>query len=386
MRRGAAFVLLPLAIATASCGAKTGLLVPDSGPDGGVDAALPDASMPGRCAIDDPVDVLFVIDNSQSMEEEQESLAAEMPRLVEALVRPPDIDGDGVPDWNPIANLHMGVVTTDLGAGGAPIGSCERRRGDDAVLRNVGNPRDFSCLRRFPRFLTYAGSADEEDRFVDDLACIIAVGDTGCGLEQPLEAALKALTPATSALRFEGDTVGHGDGINAGFLRDGSFLAIVIVSDEDDCSTHDTELFQPESERYPEHPNLRCYLYEDEALYPIDRFLDGIAALRRGPLDRLALAVIAGVPVDLVSDEDPLYTRILDDPRMVYTVDPDDDTSLVPSCDVPDRGVANPPRRLVRAARALAPNATVQSICQADLRPATGALVRLIGLRTCEGD
>jgi hypothetical protein len=309
-----------------------------------------------------------------------------MPRLVESLVRPPDLDHDGIPDWNPVVNLHLGVVTTDIGAGGVDVGTCERRRGDDAILRNVGNPADLWCLRRFPRFLEFGGAPGARSALIRDLACIIAVGDDGCGQEQPLEAVLKALTPSTSPLRFEGGTVGHGDGINAGFLRDGSFLAVVIVTDEDDCSTSDPLLFDPDSTRYTEHPNVRCGLHEAEALQPIDRFLDGIAALRRGPSDRLGLAVIGGVPVDLVSDADPLYRSILEDPRMRFTVDPLDETSPVPSCDVPGRGVAYPPVRLVRAARELAPASTVQSICQADLRPAVAALIELIGRRVCEGD
>jgi hypothetical protein len=365
------------------CGAKTGLNVPDSSAvviiDAGVDA-------PGRCEIDDPVDVLFVIDNSQSMEEEQESLAAEMPRLIEALVAPPDLDGDGVFDWNPISNLQIGVITTDLGAGGVRIGSCERRRGGDGILRNVGNPRDFDCLRPFPRFLTYGGGPRAAEEIVDDLSCVVNVGIDGCGQEQHLEATLKALTPSTSDIRFEGGTTGHGDGVNSGFLRVGSFLAVVIVSDEDDCSARDPLLFEPESPRYEEHPNVRCALHEDEALHPIDRFLDGIAALRSGPDDRLALAVIGGVPLDLVEAGDPTYEAMLADPRMRFQVDPEEPDSPVPSCDVPGRGVAYPPMRLVRAAAALTPASTVQSICQEDLRPAVAALVSLIGLRTCEAD
>ncbi len=364
------------------CGAKTGLKIPDASSDTIVDAR-PDA--PGRCEIDDPVDVLFVIDNSQSMDEEQASLAAEMPRLIESLVTPPDLDEDGEPDWNPIANMHLGVITTDLGAGGARIGSCERRRGGDGILRNVGNPSDFACLRPFPRFLTYGGgTSSDADELVDDLACVVNVGTDGCGQEQHLEATLKALTPSTSDLRFEGGTTGHGDGRNDGFLREGSFLAVVIVTDEDDCSASDPLLFDPESPRYEEHPNVRCALHEEEALHPVSRFLDGMNALRSGPDDRLALAIIGGVPLDLVDLGDPTYAALLADPRMQFMVDPTDPESPIPSCDVPGRGVAFPPSRLVRAAAGLAPSSTVQSICQADLRPAVRALVELIGLRSCE--
>lgn len=372
-----------LALGTAAgCGAKTGLGVPDSEAPIVVDAGVDGGR--GRCEIDDPVDVLFVVDNSQSMDEEQASLAAEMPRLVQALVDPPDIDGDGMPDWNPIANLQLGVITTDLGAGGARIGSCERPLGGDGILRNVGDPSDFACLRRFPRFLTFGAAPGEVDRVVNDLACIVNVGTDGCGQEQHLEATLKALTPATSSITFTRGSRGHGDGANAGFLREGSFLAVVVVSDEDDCSASDPLLFDPESTRYTVHPNVRCAIHEAEALHPIERFLDGIDAVRSGPADRFALAIIGGVPLDLVSGDDPLYTAMLADPRMAFMVDPEEPDEPIPSCDVPGRGVAYPPTRLVRAAAAIAPASTVQSICQEDLRPAVGALVGLIGLRTCD--
>ena len=63
---------------------------------------------------------------------------------------------------------------------------------------------------------------------------------TGCGYEQPLEAALKALWPATdTSVEFlYGE--GHGAGTNAGFLRDDSLLIVVVITDEDDCSAEES--------------------------------------------------------------------------------------------------------------------------------------------------
>ena len=78
----------------------------------------------------------------------------------------------------------------------------------------------------------------------DDVAgafsCIAGLGINGCGFEQPLEAALKALSPAApnastgAAYRpptFFRNTFGHGDGANDGFVREGTLLAVVVVSD-----------------------------------------------------------------------------------------------------------------------------------------------------------
>ena len=52
--------------------------------------------------------------------------------------------------------------------------------------------------------------------------CIAPIGDAGCGLESLLEAAKRALD-------------GHST-INQGFLRQNSVLAVIFVTDEDDCS------------------------------------------------------------------------------------------------------------------------------------------------------
>ena len=65
------------------------------------------------------VDVLFVIDNSGSMKQEQERLAAQVGRLVRDLASPPDNDGDGNPDWNPVEELRIGIATTDVGTANA---------------------------------------------------------------------------------------------------------------------------------------------------------------------------------------------------------------------------------------------------------------------------
>jgi hypothetical protein len=65
------------------------------------------------------------------------------------------------------------------------------------------------------------------------------MGISGCGYEAPLESMLHALRPDACWNDPSTDGCdGHPDWnwVTRGFLRDGSILAIVIVSDEEDCS------------------------------------------------------------------------------------------------------------------------------------------------------
>lgn len=340
------------------------------------------------------VDLLFVIDNSNSMTEEQASLAAQIPGLVRALVDPPDDDGDGAPDWLPIVDLQIGVVTTDMGTGGFPVPTCPSSDfGDDGVLRTRGRA-DLGCRPTYPSILRFEpGAGTSPEAYAADVACVAQAGTGGCGFEQPLEAALKALSPSaptsyTSASYeppvFFRSTAGHGDGANAGFVRDETLLAVAIVTDEEDCSAADPALFDPTSSTYDAEPNLRCFRYP-EALHPVQRYVEGLAALRARRPDLLAFALVVGIPEDLARERPTHddFRRILNDSRMQERVDRDMPSRLEPSCET-SRGVAFPPRRLVRVAHAIGPGrTTVHSICQADFTPASAAIARLFGQRAC---
>ncbi len=205
---------------------------------------------------------------------------------------------------------------------------------------------------------------------------------------------LKALSPAAPTsytgpsyeppVFFRG-TSGHGDGANRGFLRDDTLLAVVVVTDEEDCSASDPGIFDPSSPVYTGELNLRCFEHAGEAVHPVERYTRGLAALRARRPDLFALGLIVGVPPDLASAS-PSYDTfraILDDPRMVERVDPSEPGRLVPSCETP-AGIAFPPRRLVSLAEAIGPGRTsVQSICEDDFTPAAEALARLFGRRAC---
>lgn len=393
----------------------------NSGTDGGLtpapdaNLAKPDAGPPGLdpCKRIRNVDLLFVVDNSGSMREEQDSLAREFPKLVRAFASG-DRDRDGTEDFPPVEDLHLGVVSSDMGLVGIQgIPGCDGL-GDDGILKNVPNPMGTGCEASYPKFLSYEAGSDDPDTIANDFTCIASLGTDGCGFEQQLESGLKAVWPASdNSIAFLGDSMGAGKTGHAGaenedFLRPSSgpeisIVAIVIVTDEEDCSSLNLRHFTPELYLDPMNPddaelimqdlNLRCY-YNPMNLQPVSRYVDGFKKLRPGHETFVVFAAIAGVPPDLVdakalakvdfsvaAQRDAFYTDMLADARMMETPDPSKppgEGALVPSCDIPDRGTAYPPRRLTQVAQAFGENGIVQSICQKDFGPAIDVIVGAI--------
>jgi hypothetical protein len=177
-------------------------------------------------------DILFVVDNSPSMAEEQDNLARNFPAFIRRLR---DIPG-GLPD------VHIAVVTTDLGAGPASSGC--HPGGDGALFQGW----DKGCgLDGQSRFIS-ASDGEKTRNYHGDLAavfgCMAKVGVAGCGYEHQLAAAARALSVTRTPQ-------------NAGFLRDDAYLQIIFITDEDDCSADDSsDLF---TRSFPgDEPSFRC--------------------------------------------------------------------------------------------------------------------------------
>lgn len=188
------------------------------------------------------LDLLFVVDSSPSMLDSQASLAANFPRMIDALEQ---LDG-GLP------SLHIGVVTPDLGtlASGSPT-----------PAPPIGQTGNGGCAGTGDDGVLHVGAAALPDLFISDLAQpdgsrvrnysgelrdvfsqIATVGGGGCGFEQHLAAMRRALTnPA-----------------NTGFVRPEANLAVVVIADEDDCSALDPYLFSPATTELGALQSFRC--------------------------------------------------------------------------------------------------------------------------------
>lgn len=368
------------------------------------------------------VDLLFVIDKSSSMIEEQDAIKEQIPRLVRILASGDfDLDAagvsaDGVAEFPPPPDgINFAVISTDLGIGYDSAEFACSPTGDDAgfVFADVTKAcRDLNGAGRDPAlaaqpFVTYVPPADgsvdvaQISALSAEVGCRAELGKEGCGYERQLDAMLKALTPAGGIAKFPSggagpydgvyfDTDGRGDGApNQGFIRDDALLAVIVVSDENDCSAVDLNLFQPNGSGAPfglgiEDQNLRCFQFNSQALHDPQRFVDGLLALKPDP-ELVVFSAITGIDRDLIPDPDFIdYDRILDPaltPSMVEAVDVNSDPNnklLVPACDVPGLGKSFPGRRYVELAKALEEadsNGVIQSICQQDFSPALNAIL-----------
>lgn len=198
------------------------------------------------------VDIIFVVDNSSSMGEEQGALATAIEELIEVL--------DGA---TPPVDYRIAVTTTD--DGNPWCVSTEPEEGSFVSL---------SCLSRAPNFVfngietidafgiacsdacmlatldlpepwvdvqNISGATNVPgDEVVATLQCMLPQGIDGCGYEQPLESMRKAIVRSTTSGNDE-----------FGFRRTGALLAVAIVTDEEDCSYNDNyeSIFLPEGNR-----------------------------------------------------------------------------------------------------------------------------------------
>ena len=184
----------------------------------------------------DQVDILFMVDDSGSMAPKQQALRTRFPDLIKVL----DEFGAKSP-----ASYHIGVVTSDLGAPGI---SCGKNRG--GKLQQVGAGAATGCAgptgKNYIDYDQRVGAPPPNLPAGQDLpttfGCMANVGDKGCGFEAQLESVYRALH----------DPIAE----NQGFLRPGALLAVIWVTDEDDCSADaSSDLFTAN----PAYGNLASY-------------------------------------------------------------------------------------------------------------------------------
>jgi len=258
-------------------------------------------------AINRDLDILFVIDDSSSMAEEQASLAANFPAFIEVLET---IEG-GLP------NVHIGVVSSNMG--GETSGSCAGSGRDGDLL--VG---PWTCRPEGAPFLVDVATEDGgrtrnyPGTLAEAFTCNAMLGTEGCPYEQHLQAMRRALDGSNLE--------------NNGFLRHDAYLAVVFIADEDDCSIDG-----------PIPTDCDCF---DDAhlLYDVQEYVDFLKALKADP-GMVLVSTIAGDPTPLVFD---------------------DDGNVVPSC-ISSSGSAHPALRLTDLAHQFPNRNTFTSICEEDL-------------------
>lgn len=150
------------------------------------------------------LDVLFVVDNSGSMASSQNNLANNFPSFIDKFI---DKGYD----------FRIAVTTTDAFYGDQFIASgCSLCNTQQTRFRSGVNPPVY-VIDRADYDLS---QASEEARLKSDFTLNVKVGTNGSGDERAFSSFKAALTSS----------------LNVGFHRPDAFLAIVIVSDEEDFS------------------------------------------------------------------------------------------------------------------------------------------------------
>lgn len=394
------------------------------------------------------VDIVFVIDNSGTMGDAQGLLAQHIPGVVDALEDP----GLGL-------DYRIAITTTDNGnpvCGGTTspefgafvLSSCLDRT--DEFVFNGNPPADatatacidvcgLSTAELAPRPTTTAEDPEPAPRpwleasphatnlppgisMTEALQCALPQGIAGCGFESPLESMFKALARTDM------------DDPQRGFLRDHAALAVMIVSDETDCSFNPefASIFEMNSrvapvfwtnpdEPYPTsaacwNAGVTCtggpgsydechatdkgvdgsegVAPEQAVLYPLARYVDQlqtIAEAKRAhvPGQPVLLWQLAGVPVDYPDGGKLSYT---DGGDAMFV----SDFGIGPACATPDgshRAIPSVRERQVAEAFTADGRINAGSICDEDYADTLHAFVDAIRdqvpppcLTACAGD
>lgn len=210
-------------------------------------------------SIKNRVDLLFMIDDSSSMSAKQSELRGRFQDLIKII----DQNATTNPAW-----YHIGVITSDLGSASYSDSQCHST-GKRGALQNVGAAAAQGCQGPVGyNFIDYnqlplaqgqtANNLPLGHNLVETFTCMASVGDQGCGLEHQLEAVYQALHNPPAE--------------NHDFLRSEALLAVVFLTDEDDCSADpNTTLFDnssPGVATYGVLNSYRCTRFGIECINP----------------------------------------------------------------------------------------------------------------------
>jgi hypothetical protein len=176
--------------------------------------SMPDIDMPPLLGCE-KVDFLFVIDNSESMVDNQANLAANFPAFIDGIQATlADVD-----------EYQVGVVTSDSYAFNSP--PCDELGG--LVVRTGGDDSSSTVCGPYAAGDNFMTEADD---LATEFECAARVGSEGNGIEFPMNA-------VEVAVRKD---LGEPGECNEGFIRDDALLVLVIITDEWD-GPGDPEIF-----------------------------------------------------------------------------------------------------------------------------------------------
>jgi hypothetical protein len=240
----------------------------------------------------DKVDLLFMIDNSASMGDKQALLAAAVPDMINRLVAPNCLDTNNNPiagvtaapdgtctqgkaEFNPVHDMHVGIVTSSLGGRGGdqcpanasnPANTALSAHTDDrgelinrggtanmpTSENTVGDINPSNYLGWYPSGTFNQGHTPPTTTpitsaatLVSDFTSMIAgVHEHGCGFEAQNEAWYRFLVqpdPFNTITKDASGSVAQLNGVDAtilqqrhDFLRADSLLAVIVVTDENE--------------------------------------------------------------------------------------------------------------------------------------------------------
>ncbi len=328
------------------------------------------------------VDILFVIDDSSFARPLQRKLLANFPLLMTRLITAPGI-----------TSFHIAVISTDMGAGDGSLAGCDANGGKNGIFQYTA--RGSCTTTGLDPGATFISDVDGVKNYTGNLedvfGCIAALGESGCGFEQPFASIMRALGVDGSPAPAE----------NQGFLRPEARLFVVIVTDEDDCSappgsplfdtamntTLESALGPPASFRCNEFGHIcngarpprlppsgnasdvvtleGCASAEGQGmLIPVDTFASRLGSLKRSPLSNILIAAITG-------PTKPYSVRWVDRPGDNLGPRP----QITASCTAADGSSAAPAVRINQLGLNLFGATFTIPACADDYKPALDALM-----------
>jgi hypothetical protein len=159
------------------------------------------------------VDLLFVIDNSGSMKDEQVNLVSSFPAFIDEIQV----------ELSSTESYHIGVISTDDYE--FNVADCQQ---EGAMIVATGG--DESSDQVCGPFAAGHHYMTEQDDLDQAFACAAQIGVDGDGDERGMQTMQAALSQELNQL----------GGCNEGFLRDDALLVVVVITDEED--DHEVEI------------------------------------------------------------------------------------------------------------------------------------------------